>query len=126
MENKISDLGFEWISANLDQISLYVPNFALLCLSIFAKRVPWMNGRKRLNIFAFVFHLFSPFSGFGLTGYMLVYISDFVLMQYNRKGRHLFCVMIFEIEWKCRIAGRRLMSIIYIRWFCIKKNKANR
>ena len=33
--SKISDVGFEWISANLDQISLYVPNFALVGLSIF-------------------------------------------------------------------------------------------
>ena len=83
--SKISDVGFEWISANLDQISLYVPNFALvglsifffvLGLSIFAKRVPWMNGRKRLDIFAFVFHLFS---GFGLTSYMLVYILTLFL-----------------------------------------------
>ena len=52
--SKISDVSFEWISANLDQISLYVG------LSIFAKRV-LLDEWKEKTFFAFVFPLSSGF-----------------------------------------------------------------
>ena len=52
--SKISDVSFEWISANLDQISLYVG------LSIFAKRVS-LDEWKEKTFFAFVFPLSSGF-----------------------------------------------------------------
>ena len=60
------------------------------CCQSLQKRVPWMNGRKRL-----LFFISSRVSGLLATCWY--YILTLFVMQYNRKG-HLFCVMIFEID----------------------------